>query len=248
MSDFLQFPDDAVAVVTGGASGIGRAVVESLAGVGVRVAAWDIDEARLNDVADGLRDAPGQMSPVRVDVTSSSSVSEGLRITEATLGPSNFLVNNAGPSSFTPIGSFDEGVAASLGSMQLVTTTWLRGQGAAHGNVVNVSSVAGAITGAGVVDWYAAAKSGIAGYTRFLALSRPKEMRCNAVAPGIIATPRTQDLRGSEAGSEIEGRNPMNRYGQPDEVASAITYLLSPAASYVNGVLLPVDGGSVIVL
>jgi len=125
-----------------------------------------------------------------------------------------------------------------------VTTAWLalgRREGDA---VVNVSSVAGNITGAGAEPWYPSAKAAIAGFTRYLALRRPGGIRANAVAPGLIDTPRMVAYMDSDAAKSMIARNPMGRAGRPDDVGATICFLLSPAASYINGVVLPVDGGA----
>ena len=88
------------------------------------------------------------------------------------------------------------------------------------------------------------AKAAIAGFTRHLALRRPGGIRANAVAPGLIDTPRMVTYMNSDAGRSMVARNPMGRAGRPDDVGATICFLLSPAASDINGVVLPVDGGA----
>ena len=241
--DFLKFPPDVVAVVTGAASGIGRAVVHELLELGVRVAGWDIAAEGLEALGRELEAYGDLYRGYRVDVCDRDLIATAFRETERDLGAVGLLVNNAGPPSTTPF-RFDEGIAASLGSMYRVTEEWLATTGCTGGSLVNVASVSGTILGVGPTEWYVAGKAGIAGYTRYLALNRPCGIRANVIAPGIVETPRTKDLIESAAGRAAMSRNPMGRLGRPSDVAAAIVFLLSPASEYVNGVLLPVDGGN----
>jgi NAD(P)-dependent dehydrogenase (short-subunit alcohol dehydrogenase family) len=112
-------------------------------------------------------------------------------------------------------------------------------------SVVSLASVAGNFQGGGqtISPFYPASKTGIAGYTRWLATKYGGKPRANAVAPGMTLTPRTIPFMQNPAISENVARIPLGRPGYPEELAAAILFLLSPAASYINGVLLPVDGG-----
>lgn len=244
---FLGFPRSASIIVTGAASGIGRRIAHDAARLGLGVSAWDVDEGGLAGLQGEVSDAEGRVLPLCVDVDRPSEIAEALDRTAAELGPVGHLVNNAGPSSFGGL-EFDDGLVRAVGSVRHVTAAWLQRPGSHDGSVVNISSVAGSITGGGATDWYAAAKAAIAGYTRFLALNRPNGVRANAVAPGFTRTPRTEAFLDSEAGVAALARNPMQRAAGPEEISPAVLFLLSPAASYVNGALLPVDGGAVIVL
>jgi NAD(P)-dependent dehydrogenase (short-subunit alcohol dehydrogenase family) len=243
--NFLGFPPKSVAVVTGAASGIGRATVRVLLDVGVDVAGWDVSREGLEAVSQELGKDGSRFRGYCVDVTDRDRVVSTFAEVGRDFGGAGLLVNNAGPPSGTPF-PFDEGLAASLGSVHLVTEAWLSTDASANGTVVNVASVAGAILGVGPTAWYPAAKAGIAGYTRHLALTRPRGIRANAVAPGIVETPRTKALLESPEGSAVIARNPMGRVGRPADVAAAIVFLLSPASEYINGVLLPVDGGNLL--
>jgi NAD(P)-dependent dehydrogenase (short-subunit alcohol dehydrogenase family) len=239
--DFLGFPENAVAVVTGAASGIGRAIADQLLAAGVAVSGWDLSAEAI--AAWQTESGDGALGLV-VDVTDESSVAAAFASTAERLGPVGFLVNNAGPASGTDF-EFTRGLAVAAGSMELVTRSWLATAGSTDGHIVNISSVAGNFVGVGA-PWYPAAKAAIAGYTRSLAVDRPNGIRANAIAPGIIETPRTAAGLAQPAFQAVIARNPFGRPGVPLEVANAVVFLLSPAAGYINGVVLPVDGGTLV--
>jgi len=242
----VQFPDGGAVVVTGAGSGIGRATAELAAAAGLKVALWDISAEAVERVAEQLRSAGADVVVAEADITDQAAIDRAFAASAAALGHLDYLVNNAGPTSHLPR-PFVDGLQAAAGSVEMVTEGWLR-VGRHEGDaVVNVSSVAGTHTGVGAEGWYPAAKAAIAGYTRFLALQRPGGIRANAVAPGVIRTPRNEEFIAGPGQSILE-RNPMGRAGEPAEVAAAICFLLSPGAAYVNGVILPVDGGSLVTL
>jgi NAD(P)-dependent dehydrogenase (short-subunit alcohol dehydrogenase family) len=246
-NDFLGFPPDAVAVVTGAGGGIGLAITRLLDRVGIKVAAWDLTTSGvLTELEEDARLRGQAVVGFQVDVTDSAQVGDAFTATERRLGPIQFLVNNAGPSSKSAV-DFDAGVRAALGSVASVTDAWLRTAGSRNGHVVNVSSVAGNWLGSASSPWYAAAKAGIAGYTRQLAVLRPNGIRANAIAPSVTVTQRTAPFIDGDAFQRALARNPMGRLGLPEDMATAAVFLLAPASSYVNGVLLPVDGGAVLV-
>jgi 3-oxoacyl-[acyl-carrier protein] reductase len=241
-SDFLRFPRDSVAVVTGAGAGIGREIARSLLVAGVAVAAWDIAQQGLDELRDeGL----GRMTTCLLDIGSPDAVREALESSSAELGPASFLVNNAGPPSGTPF-PFMEGITASLGSLEAVTAAWLETAGSRNGTVVNIASVSGSLIGVGAQAWYPAAKAGIAGFTRYLALNRPNGIRANAIAPGMTETVRTRDNIASADGQAIVSRNPLGRPGLPSDIAAGVVFLLAPVSEYINGVVLPIDGGSLL--
>ncbi|GAA2638478.1 SDR family oxidoreductase [Dactylosporangium fulvum] len=207
-------------IVTGGASGIGAAIARLATEQGLRAVVWDL--------------SPGGMI---VDVRSREAVEAAL----AEVGPARYLVNNAGPASSSGL-PFADGVAGTVGSVELVTSAWLATDPPDGAAVVNVASVAGNLVGTDSA-WYCAGKAAIAGYTRHLATRIAPRVRANAVAPGFIATPRMAGFADTPLGRSLVERNPMRRAGRPEDVAAAVLFLLSPSAAYVNGVLLPVDGG-----
>ena len=243
MDAFLKFPAGSSVVVTGAGSGIGRSTARICAEAGLRVALWDVVPESVESLREELTHSGATTFVAQVDILDEADIAAGFTATQDAFGHIDYLVNNAGPANATAV-SFAEGLVMAAGSMANVTNAWLalgRREGDA---VVNVSSVAGNITGAGAEPWYPAAKAAIAGFTRHLALHRPGGIRANAVAPGLIDTPRMVTYMNSDAGKSMVARNPTGRAGRPDDVGATICFLLSPAASYINGVVLPVDGGA----
>ncbi|MBY8823916.1 SDR family NAD(P)-dependent oxidoreductase [Sphingomonas colocasiae] len=253
-ADFLGFPAGATAIVTGAASGIGHATALALLGQGVRVIGLDINEAGLAALE------PGEGFVGRVlDSGDRAAVEAMLPALHAEFGPIAFLVNNAGPPSSMPL-SIEDGLAKTAGSVQMMTSNWLALGPPEGASVVNVASVAGTLSGGpppamlagrGDVDansgWYGAGKAAIGGLTRFQAVIGRGRYRSNAVAPGVVATPRMGDLTAGAYGQMLVERSPLGRLAQAGDVANAIVFLLSPAASYINGVTLLVEGGGTLV-
>lgn len=237
----LGFAAREVVVVTGGGSGIGRATALTAARSGLTVAVWDIVGEAAAETAAEVEQMGSAALAVTVDVSDRAGVADAWERTLA-LGRCAYLVNNAGP----PSGStepFLDNLTKALGSVELVTSAWLKRCGEDAASVVNLASIAGNFSGGGgtIQPFYPAAKTGIVGYTRWLASRTGGRPRANAVAPGFTFTPRTLAMRG-DPGVAMDNI-PLGRGGYAEELAAAILFLLSPAASYVNGVLLPVDGG-----
>jgi 3-oxoacyl-[acyl-carrier protein] reductase len=239
------FADDAV-VITGGGSGIGRATAIACAALGLRVAVWDIvaDNARATIEALGIAAARSHL--VIADVSDPGAVESAFAETIEHVGPVRYLVNNAGPRAADPY-AFDEGMRLGAGSVELVTRSWMATSPPPDASIVNVASVAGNIAGTDP-PWYAANKAAIAGYTRAMAIALAPHVRVNAVAPSLVDTPRTSKWTDSDLGRHWAEVNPLQRWAVADDIAYPIVYLLSPMAGYVNGVLLPVDGGQTLVL
>jgi NAD(P)-dependent dehydrogenase (short-subunit alcohol dehydrogenase family) len=236
----LGFAPGDVVLITGAGSGIGRATALRAAELGLTVAAWDLDGDAAAATVAAIEQAGGTAAAMTADVSVAADVGAAFARTRE-LGSVRYLVNNAGPSSAVPL-EFDEALRISVGSMRRMVETWLAPGVPEGAALVNVASVAGNVIGTGS-DWYSAAKAAVMGYTRHLAAYRSDELRSNAVAPGMTDTPRLTGFASSEVGQRVLQRIPLHRMGQPDDMAWAILFLLSPLAGYINGVLLPVDGG-----
>ncbi|MBW8783737.1 MAG: SDR family oxidoreductase [Novosphingobium sp.] len=239
----LGFAAGEVVVITGGGSGIGRATALAAARSGLAVAIWDVTGDAADETARQARALGVAALPLTLDVADGAAVITAWEASRA-LGHCRYLVNNAGPASGTS-GEFASLLAHAAGSMERVTTGWLERCGEDAASVVCLASIAGNFQGGGTTlqPFYPAAKAAIAGYVRWLATRHGGRPRANAIAPGLALTPRTIPLLEHPLVAETMTRIPMGRAAFAEEVASAILFLLSPAASYINGALLPVDGG-----
>lgn len=239
-ADFGFRRGDAI-VITGAGSGIGRATALRAVEMGLRVSAWDLNPNGLQETAELLRAAGGEVHSVVGDVTDETVVTEGLAAARAAFGELPYLHNNAGPASSAPL-PFDDAVRISVGSVRRLTEAWAAGGLPAGAAMVATTSVAGNKVGT-ESDWYSASKAALMGYVRHTAAHRAGEFRSNGVAPGMTDTPRLQGFAESERGLAVLQRIPLRRMATPDDIAYATLFLLSPLASYINGVFLPVDGG-----
>ena len=239
----LGFTSGEVVVITGSGSGIGRATALAAARSGLNVAVWDLAKEGAVQTVKAVEELGAAALCVVVDITDEAAVADAWQQTLA-LGRCSYLVNNAGPPS-SSTEPFAENLLSAVGSVEQVTRQWLAHCADVAASVVNVVSIAGNFHGNGktVAPFYPTAKAGIAGLTRYLATRHDGRPRANAVAPGITITRRIEPILDNPVIGDLVSRVPVGRLGNPEEIASAILFLLSPAASYINGVVLPVDGG-----
>ena len=252
MTDMNEHPDlkRRVAVVTGGAMGIGAQVCESLAVAGHQVVVADLDTEAAAATADRLRQAGGQAVALVMDVGRPESIAQAFAQVERDFGRCDILVNCAGIAKVFPFLDFPlDNFAATMNVN--VTGTLLCAQAAARlmlrshwGRIVNIASVAGIrAVGTGRTA-YGTSKAAVIALTRQMAVELAEHgITANAVAPGPVDTPMTRVLHSDRFREEYSKAIPMNRYGTTVEIAAAVMYLVSDAAAYTSGVVLPVDGG-----
>jgi NAD(P)-dependent dehydrogenase (short-subunit alcohol dehydrogenase family) len=205
------------------------------------VAAWYLEKAAVEAGVAEIEGEGGVGVAVVADLTRPDEIEGAWDATDGLGGPVRYLVNNAGPASTTKL-SVAEGVRIAVGSYAAMTEAFVTRHGPEAESVVFTASTAGNFMVGETTDWYPAAKAGIVGYMRHVAVKYHGCPRANAIAPGGTVTRRTEALYATAAMQERLGRHPMGRAGEADEVAAAICFCLSPAASFVNGVLIPVDG------
>jgi len=240
-----------VAVVTGGAKGIGRAISVQLASDGAAIAVWDLDGAGAEDTATLVARAGGRAIACTVDAASAEGIAAGVARTRSELGPVTILVNNAGISGFQSFleiseETWDRMMRVNLKGPFLCTQAILPDMLAAGwGRIVNISS-SSAQTGSVKMAHYVASKGGVIGLTKALAMElAAKGITVNTIPPGFIDTPM---LRSSQVNIEAAvAASPMKRAGKPEDIAAACSYLASEAAAYVTGQTISVNGGRYLV-
>jgi 2-hydroxycyclohexanecarboxyl-CoA dehydrogenase len=239
------------AVVTGGASGIGRSIALRLARDGADVAILDLDLAGAEDAAAAVRAAGRRAVAAPADVASAESVRGAVARVRAELGPAGILVNDAGIASFVPLlqmkeDEWDRLIAVHLKGTFNCTRALLPDMvGARWGRVVNIASVAGLNGGGPGLTHYAAAKAGIVGFTKALALEVGSlGVTVNAIAPGLIETPLlARSGMPPEVRRRVVEQVPVGRIGTPEDVAAACAYLVAEEAGFVTGQVLSPNGG-----
>ena len=244
---------DRVAIVTGGASGIGLAAATRLADDGAAVVIADIDAERGGPHAERLREAGARVSFVATDVARSADVQALVAETVELYGEVDILFNNAAYLTLEHYGSVTETseehwsrcievtlTGVYLCSKYAIPSMLRRGRG----SIVNNASVGG-LVGFGRHAAYCSAKGGVIQLTREIAIDYAAEnIRCNAVCPGLIETPmNTAYLADADDRERALAHAVIKRPGRPEEIAATVAFLVSDEASYLTGAIIPVDGG-----
>lgn len=245
----ISLPIGSVAMVSGAASGIGRATAIMLASAGARLAIVDIDASGLEATEAQIAENGGAVKAYVASVTDVAAISFAVADAEKRFGPCSILVNNAG---ILLRGQFDgpdaleqwtRTIDVNVNGAFHVSRAVLPALKATRGCIVNTASIH-AVSAVGNSAAYTASKGALKQFTQALAVElAPHGVRVNAVAPGAIRTAMTGSSGSLKAPDGFLSRVPMGRIGEANEVASAILFLVSDLASYITGVTLPVDGG-----
>jgi 3-oxoacyl-[acyl-carrier protein] reductase len=237
-----------VALVTGASQGIGRACALALAAHGATVALCARNLANLESVAAEITAAGGTAKPYALDVASEDSIKSTAKTILADLGQVHILVNNAGITRDSlalrmKLADFDDVLRTNLTGAFLLTQAVISSMMKARfGRVLNITSVVGEVGAAGQAN-YAASKAGLIGLTKSLAREfASRSITVNAIAPGFIQTAMTDELTEAQKAA-ILTQIPLARYGTDADIAAAVLFLASDAASYITGHTLDVNGG-----
>lgn len=236
------------AIVTGANTGIGQAIAVGLASAGARIAA--VGRSAMDETSDLVGSGADRLHAIRADLSGTTDLQRVVDETMSWAGGVDILVNNAGTIRRADAIDFTEDDWDAVIDTNLKSAFFLS-QAAARqmiphggGKIINIASLLSFQGGIRIAS-YTASKSGLAGLTRLLACEwAGKGINVNAVAPGYVVTNNTEALRADPVRNQaILERIPAGHWAQPHEIAGAVTFLASDAASYVHGVVLPVDGG-----
>jgi NAD(P)-dependent dehydrogenase (short-subunit alcohol dehydrogenase family) len=238
--------DGRVALVTGGASGIGEATCRALTGAGARVIICDIDGGKAQSLATQLAGA----SALSLDISSEAAVKAAF----AGIGQLDILVNNAGIGLVgsieeTELSDFQRLFRVNVDGLFLMSKHAMPLLIAAHGSMVNLGSVAG-VVGVKRRFAYCATKGAVVALTRQLAVDYPTQIRVNCICPGTVDSPFVEGYlekyhqhEKEKVRLELNQRQPIGRLGKPEEIASLVLYLCSDEAAFVTGSVVAIDGG-----
>jgi 3-oxoacyl-[acyl-carrier protein] reductase len=240
--------DSQVAIVTGASRGIGEGILQALAKSGATVIGTSTSEKGAEGISKALSDLGAKGAGRVLDVRDAAQCAALVEKVQEEFGPVTILVNNAGATRDNLLArmkdeEWDDIQATNLKSVFVLSRAVLRGMMKARsGRIVNVTSVVGFMGNAGQAN-YAAAKAGIVGFSKSLAREvGSRNITVNCVAPGFIETDMTRALAGEQVKRLVENV-PLGRLGRVEDVAQAVLFLCSPAAGYMTGATLHVNGG-----
>jgi len=236
------------ALVTGASRGIGEAIAKRLAAEGATVLAAARSTDTLSRVVSEIATAGGSATALALDLADSASIEAAVKGALAAHPEIPILVNNAGVTEDNLVlrmsrDAWDRVLATNLTGVFLLTQALIKSMvRKRYGRIVNVTSIVGVMGNAGQAN-YAASKAGLIGLTKSIARElASRNITCNAVAPGFIATSMTEKMT-DDAKAKLSGEIPLERLGTPEDVAAAVAYLASDEASYVTGTVVNVSGG-----
>lgn len=245
----MQQFENKVAIVTGGGRGIGQEIARALAAGGAKVAVVSRNAASCGKAADEINmDFPGSCTAYAVDVADHAAVQELAKKIGEELGPVSILVNNAGVTRDGLLMRMkeedwdtvlDTNLKGAFNTVKAFMRTLMKAENA---RIINISSVSGIVGNAGQTN-YSASKAGLIGFTKSVARELSgRQVTCNAVAPGFIKTDMTDELSDAQKNAVI-GNIPLGSFGETQDIAAMVAFLASPAARYITGQVIAVDGG-----
>ncbi|MDJ0979702.1 MAG: SDR family oxidoreductase [Erythrobacter sp.] len=237
------------AIVTGGSRGLGRAIAVRLAQGGAQIAIFDLKREWAQKTADLIENAGGKAIALGCDVSDGEAMTLAFEQTTECLGGLDILVNNAMWNRYEPIADITSETVQRMTGVGFSAVVWGIQEAApimqerGGGAIINIASVSAQLgLNNGLV--YCGIKAGVTGLTRAAAVELgPHSIRVNAVSPSTVATEGVQKMLTAEKIADREGRTPLKRLGQPEDIANAVAFLGSDDAAFITGQVLTVDGG-----